>query len=125
MLNDMAKMTDYKSGVLIYSLMGTDLHSTITCYTRPAGMTTWKSYCDGLYCPTKLCLSGRSQNFSLKALVVTGQQLIGLLQAAEDYIVHLFEDTNLCALHGKRVTIMPKDMHLARRLRGGGLDRPW
>jgi histone H3 len=32
--------------------------------------------------------------------------------------VHLFEDTNLCAIHAKRVTIMPKDMALARRLRG-------
>jgi hypothetical protein len=32
--------------------------------------------------------------------------------------VGLFEDTNLCALHAKRVTIMPKDMQLARRIRG-------
>ena len=39
--------------------------------------------------------------------------------AAEDYLVTLFEDTNLCAIHAKRVTIMPKDMQLARRIRGG------
>jgi histone H3 len=32
--------------------------------------------------------------------------------------VGLFEDTQLCAIHAKRVTIMPKDMLLARRLRG-------
>ena len=32
--------------------------------------------------------------------------------------VGLFEDTNLCAIHAQRMTIMPKDMHLARRLRG-------
>jgi histone H3 len=32
--------------------------------------------------------------------------------------VGLFEDTNLCAIHAKRVTIMPKDMQLARRIRG-------
>ena len=32
--------------------------------------------------------------------------------------VGLFEDTNLCAIHAQRITIMPKDMHLARRLRG-------
>lgn len=38
--------------------------------------------------------------------------------AAEAFLVGLFEDTNLCALHAKRVTIMPKDMQLARRLRG-------
>jgi hypothetical protein len=40
------------------------------------------------------------------------------LQATEDFIVHLFEDTNLCAVHAKRVTIMPKDLQLARRIRG-------
>ncbi|KAG5519856.1 hypothetical protein PMAC_000132 [Pneumocystis sp. 'macacae'] len=44
---------------------------------------------------------------------------IGALQeAVEAYLVSLFEDTNLCAIHGKRVTIQPKDMQLARRLRG-------
>jgi histone H3 len=44
---------------------------------------------------------------------------VGALQeAAEAYLVHLFEDTNLCAIHAKRVTIMPKDMQLARRIRG-------
>lgn len=44
---------------------------------------------------------------------------IGALQeAAEGYIVGLFEDTNLCALHGKRITIMVKDIKLARRIRG-------
>jgi len=40
-------------------------------------------------------------------------------EAAEAYLVHLFEDTNLCAIHAKRVTIMQRDMHLARRLRYG------
>ncbi|GAA5907527.1 hypothetical protein JCM8208_001405 [Rhodotorula glutinis] len=44
---------------------------------------------------------------------------LGALQeAAEDYLVALFEDTNLCAIHAKRVTVQPKDMQLARRLRG-------
>jgi len=47
-------------------------------------------------------------------------QAIGALQeAAEAYIISLFEDTNLCAIHAKRVTIMPKDLQLARRIRGG------
>ncbi|KAK5640929.1 hypothetical protein RI129_009476 [Pyrocoelia pectoralis] len=40
------------------------------------------------------------------------------LQASEAYLVGLFEDTNLCAIHAKRVTIMPKDIQLARRIRG-------
>ena len=43
---------------------------------------------------------------------------IGALQEAEAYLVGLFEDTNLCAIHAKRVTIQKKDMQLARRLRG-------
>jgi histone H3 len=55
----------------------------------------------------------------------TAEALVALQEAAEDYLVHLFEDTNLCAIHAKRVTIMPRDFHLARRLRGGGIDRPW
>ena len=41
-----------------------------------------------------------------------------LQEATESYIVGLFEDTNLCAIHAKRVTIMPKDMKLAKRIRG-------
>jgi histone H3 len=44
--------------------------------------------------------------------------LLVLQEAAEAYLVGLFEDTNLCAIHAKRVTILPKDMQLARRIRG-------
>jgi histone H3 len=44
--------------------------------------------------------------------------LLALQEASEAFLVSLFEDTNLCALHAKRVTILPRDMHLARRLRG-------
>jgi histone H3 len=44
--------------------------------------------------------------------------ILALQEAAEAYLVGLFEDTNLCALHAKRVTIMPSDMQLARRIRG-------
>jgi len=44
--------------------------------------------------------------------------LMALQEAAEFHLVHLFEDANLCAIHAKRVTIMPKDMQLARRIRG-------
>lgn len=47
-----------------------------------------------------------------------GTALLALQEAAEAYLVGLFEDTNLCAMHAKRVTIMPKDMQLARRIRG-------
>jgi histone H3 len=44
--------------------------------------------------------------------------ILALQEAAEAYLIGLFEDTNLCALHAKRVTIMPKDIQLARRIRG-------
>ena len=38
--------------------------------------------------------------------------------ASEDYLIGLFEDSYLCALHAKRITLMKKDVTLARRLRG-------
>ena len=47
-----------------------------------------------------------------------GKAVLALQEAAEAYLVGLFEDTNLCAIHAKRVTIMPKDIQLARRIRG-------
>merc|ERR1712174_177386 len=44
--------------------------------------------------------------------------IAALQEASEAYLVALFEDTNLCAIHAKRVTIMSKDIQLARRIRG-------
>ena len=44
--------------------------------------------------------------------------IMALQEASEAYLTSLFEDTNLCAIHAKRVTIMPKDIKLARRIRG-------
>jgi len=44
--------------------------------------------------------------------------LQALQEAAEMYLVMLMEDSNLCAIHAKRVTLMVKDMRLARRIRG-------
>ena len=41
-----------------------------------------------------------------------------LQEAMEAYLVRLFDDANLCAIHARRVTIMPKDLFLARRIRG-------
>ncbi len=48
----------------------------------------------------------------------TSVAIEALQEAAEAYLVDLFEDTNLAAIHARRVTIMPRDIHLARRLRG-------
>ena len=53
------------------------------------------------------------QDYQLAAAAVAALQ-----EAAEAYLVGLFEDTNLCAIHAKRVTIMPKDIQLAQRIRG-------
>jgi histone H3/H4 len=47
-----------------------------------------------------------------------GSAILALQTAAEAHLVGLMEDANLCAIHGKRVTIMPKDLQLARRIRG-------
>ena len=44
--------------------------------------------------------------------------ILALQEASEAYLVGLFEDTNLCAIHAKRVTIMKKDMDLALRIWG-------
>ena len=49
------------------------------------------------------------------------QALIALQESAEAYITGLFEDANLCAIHANRVTLMKKDMVLARRIRGDNL----
>ena len=46
------------------------------------------------------------------------EAMVALQEAAESHIVGLFEDANLCTIHAKRVTIMPKDIQLARRIRG-------
>ena len=44
--------------------------------------------------------------------------ILALQEASEAYLAGLFEDTNLCAIHAKRVTIMPKDIQLSRKIRG-------
>ena len=51
-------------------------------------------------------------------LCLQSSAVLALQQAAEAYLVGLFEDTNLAAIHAERVTIMPKDIQLARRIRG-------
>ena len=49
---------------------------------------------------------------------IQGSAVLALQEITEAYLVGLLEDTNLCAMHAKRVTIMPKDMQLARKIRG-------
>ena len=47
--------------------------------------------------------------------------IVALQEATESFLISLFEDTNLCAIHTKRVTIMPKDIQLARHIRSDHL----
>jgi histone H3 len=67
--------------------------------------------------PFQLLVREVAQDFA-KDLRFASTSLLALQEASEAYLVGLFEDTNLCAIHGKRVTIMPKDIQLARRIRG-------
>ena len=59
-----------------------------------------------------------SNRMSIEPYRWTSNALLALQEATEDFFVHLLEDCNLAAIHGKRVTIMPKDMQLVRRIRG-------
>ena len=46
-----------------------------------------------------------------------GSSILALQESSEAYLTGIFEDSNLCAIHAKRVTVMPKDMQLARKIR--------
>lgn len=46
------------------------------------------------------------------------EAMLALQESTEAYMIGLFEDTNMCAAHARRVTVFPRDMHLARRIRG-------
>ena len=48
----------------------------------------------------------------------SSQGLLALQESAESFMTGLFEDSYMCTIHAKRVTLMPKDMQLARRIRG-------
>ncbi|XP_017340815.1 histone H3-like centromeric protein A [Ictalurus punctatus] len=58
------------------------------------------------------------QVFSRENLMWQAYALLALQEAAEAFLVRLFSDANLCAIHAKRVTLFPKDIQLARRIRG-------
>ena len=56
--------------------------------------------------------------FSRKEYRWQATAMIALQEAAEAHLIGLFEDAYLCTIHAKRVTLMPKDLQLARRIRG-------
>ena len=51
-------------------------------------------------------------------MCLTPATVLALQEAAEAFLIRLFEDTNLCAIYTKHITIMPKDMKLALRIQG-------
>ena len=59
-----------------------------------------------------------AMNASVRDIRFKSTALMALQEACEAYMVQLFEDTLLCSIHAKRVTVMPKDMTLARKIRG-------
>jgi len=61
-----------------------------------------------------------AQDYLINGVRFQSHALLALQEALEAYAVGLFEDTNLCAIHAKRVTIMVKDIQLACRIRGDG-----
>ena len=48
---------------------------------------------------------------------LTASSVEAIQNAAEAYLVSIFEDANLCAVHARRVTVMPKDFQLVKRIR--------
>ena len=46
-----------------------------------------------------------------------GNAIMALQEASEAYLIGIFEDSNLCAIHAKCCTIMPKDIQLACHIR--------
>ena len=54
----------------------------------------------------------------LTGIKFQGTAVMALQEASEAYLISLFEDSNLCTIHAKHCTIMPKDMQLACRIRG-------
>ena len=59
---------------------------------------------------------GSYPRFSAERFQATS--LLAIQESVEAFSVGMFEDINLCAIHARRVTNMPKDMQLALRIRG-------
>ena len=69
---------------------------------------------------TNVCKNNNGINIPGDQIRFTASSMLALQQSAEAYMITLYEDCQLCAFHGKRITIMPRDMKLVRHLRGPG-----
>jgi len=90
--------------------------SVASCLVENANHRIRKHVNDFIYLTIRL-VREIAQDFKTD-LRFQSSAVMALQEASEAYLVGLFEDTNLCAIHAKRVTIMPKDIQLARRIRG-------
>ena len=137
--NHLKKMVRVKQSVVVGSGKGatiTKLVSTVARKTAPtAGGVLKKRYRPGTRALREIRKYQKSTDLLIRKLPFQrlvreiaedyktdirfkSLALLALQEASEAYLVGLFEDTNLCAIHAKRVTIMPKDIQLARRIRG-------
>ena len=103
------KLHRFRPGAVALKEMQRYQKSTeLLIWKLPFQRLVWEISGDHKVITSPLCGKVRFQSLAIKALQ----------EASEAYIVGLFEDTNLCAIHAKQVTIMPKDIQLARRIRG-------
>eukprot|EP00804_Cyclotella_cryptica_P013006 CCRYP_002329-RC/>CCRYP_002329-RC protein AED:0.47 eAED:0.33 QI:0/-1/0/1/-1/0/1/0/79 len=61
-------------------------------------------------------MPGSYQHFTAECFQATS--LLAIQESVEAFSIGLFEDASLCAIHSRRVTIMPKDIQLALQIRG-------
>ena len=85
-------------------------------------MTTSSKYIYFFYTFSNRLVREIADDFKTE-LQFEGAALLALQEAAEAYLVALLEDSNLCAIHARHVTIMPKDIQIARRLEVKDFER--
>jgi histone H3 len=92
---------------------GTGALHEIHCYQKSTNLLIRKL-------PFQRLVRDIAQSFKIWGEVMRFQStaVLALQEASEAFLVGVFEDTNLCAIHAKRVTIMNRDMQLALRIRG-------
>jgi histone H3 len=92
---------------------GTVALREIRCYQKSTDLLIHKL-------PFQRLVRDIAQSFKIRGEVPPFQStaVLALQEASEAFLVGVFEDTNLCAIHAKRVIIMNRDMQLALRIRG-------
>ena len=67
---------------------------------------------------TRICICPQGPETPSMQVRFQSSTIAALQEAAENFIVGLFEDINVLAVHAKRVMVMPRDIRLALRIRG-------